>query len=151
VPRRGEQEVQRVLHAIVEAAAVAERGRARDLVLELIGRRPELVGVALALGVEGQDEEARLGQRLGLRPVRVLETDDRAVVDDDPGRRAGPSRVAQRWPESVAPLREVKRTGATMPLVLAQVSSRGSPTQVAMTHALGSGARSGSSRWMSGR
>jgi hypothetical protein len=32
-----------------------------------------------------------------------------------PGRCAGPAFVAQTWPEIVAPLRAVKRTGSTMP------------------------------------
>ena len=32
-----------------------------------------------------------------------------------PGRFAGPPRVAQTWPEIVAPLRAVHSTGLTMP------------------------------------
>ena len=43
-----------------------------------------------------------------------------------PGRLAGPSFVAQMWPDSVAPLRAVNSTGCTIPYPFACQSYFGS-------------------------
>ena len=78
---RGEQEVDRVLGAVVEGATVALRGHA----LFFVGSLPERVALALALRVEREHDIAGLGQRLGLVPVELFVGLHRAVGDHDAG------------------------------------------------------------------
>ena len=85
VLRRRQQEVDRVLGAVVERAPVGLRGDA----LALVGRLAERVALALALGVERQHDVAVLGQRLRGVPVHLLVGLDRAVGDHDPGALGG--------------------------------------------------------------
>ena len=109
--RAGEQEVDRVLGAVVERPAVALGGEA----LVLVGRLAVGVGLTLALRIEGQHDVARLGQRLRGVPVHLLVGLDRAVGDHDARPLGGPATVAQTCPEIVAPSRAVNSTGRTSP------------------------------------
>ena len=108
----GEEEVDRVLGAVVERTPVGLRRHA----LVFVGRLAERVALTLSLWVEGQHHVAVLGERLGGVPVHLFVGLHRAVGDHDPGPRAsGPAFVAHTRPDSVAPSRAVNSTFWTSP------------------------------------
>jgi hypothetical protein len=120
-----EEEVQRVLGAVVERAPV---GLGRHT-LVAVGSLAVGVALPLALGVEGEHDVAVFGHRLGGVPVHLLVGLDRAVRDQDPGAPGRPGHRRPHGPESVAPSRAVNRTVRTIPSPLGpQLLRRMSPS-----------------------